>query len=244
MEEFFIHVKAPFAAYRYFQAGNYRVTMPTMPHSAAYGLILNLAGIETRTAKDEITTLIKPVSSEYQLGDLETIPMLEISIGEIQNASKGSVYQQLHTYPVGNTSSHLAAGAKGAKYHILPTRREFITGLNVMIGIRTSLSGFMHRILKGLSGDTDNRYGLPFAGDNNYLIDFLEVYEKAIYPTIWYVPVLADDIIETETVRLTVGIDRKDNSKTKSPLFATTPEKSINPPENAWVFTPYQTTNL
>jgi CRISPR-associated protein Cas5t len=237
MEEFFIHVKAPFAAYRYFQAGNYRVTMPTMPHSAAYGFILNLAGIEMRTAINEMTTLIKEVTKDYSFGDNEFIPTIEIAIGDIETPTKGSVYQQLHDYPPA-INEVKKERAKGTKPRILPTRREFLIGLNTIIGVRTNLSGFMKIILKGMNGDIDNRYGLPFAGDNNYLFDFLDIYEKAIYPTTWYYPVSADDIPETETVRLTVGIDRNDNSKTSAPLFATTKEKSNNPPPNAWVWTP------
>ncbi|HNB99411.1 MAG TPA: CRISPR-associated protein Cas5, partial [Leptospiraceae bacterium] len=99
MEEFYIHVKAPFAAYRYFQAGNYRVTMPTMPHSAAYGLILNLAGIEMRKGLNELTTLIKDVVREYSFQDENSVPSLKISIGDIDISKKGSVFQQLHDYP-------------------------------------------------------------------------------------------------------------------------------------------------
>ncbi|EJO68236.1 CRISPR-associated protein Cas5 [Leptospira kirschneri] len=238
MEEFFIHIKAPFAAYRYFQAGNYRTTMPTIPHSAAYGLILNFAGIEMRTAVNEMTTLIKNVVKDYSFENEDFIPSLEIAIGDIENAKKGSVYQQLHTYPVGDASKGFREGTKGAKYHIIPTRREFLVGLNTMIGVRTNLSGFMKKIQSGLNGDIENRYGLPFAGDNNLLFNFLEIYEEAIYPATWYYPVTEDEIPETETVRLTVGIDRLNNSKTTAPLFATTKEKSLQPPPNAWVWTP------
>ncbi|MGQ2826114.1 CRISPR-associated protein Cas5 [Leptospira kirschneri] len=238
MEEFFIHIKAPFAAYRYFQAGNYRTTMPTIPHSAAYGLILNFAGIEMRTAVNEMTTLIKNVVKDYSFENEDFIPSLEIAIGDIENAKKGSVYQQLHTYPVGDASKGFREGTKGAKYHIIPTRREFLVGLNTMIGVRTNLSGFMKKIQSGLNGDIENRYGLPFAVDNNLLFNFLEIYEEAIYPATWYYPVTEDEIPETETVRLTVGIDRLNNSKTTAPLFATTKEKSLQPPPNAWVWTP------
>ncbi|PJZ60799.1 CRISPR-associated protein Cas5 [Leptospira adleri] len=237
MEEFFIHVKAPFAAYRYFQAGNYRVTMPTIPHSAAYGLILNLAGIEMRTAVNEMTTLIKNVSNEYSFENEGSIPSLEIAIGDIESTKKGSVYQQLHDYPpaVKETKKERA---KGTKPRIIPTRREFLIGLNTIIGVRSNISGFMKKILNGMNGNTENRYGLPFAGDNNYLFDFLEISEKAMYPTTWYYPISADEIPETETIRLTVGIDRNDNSKTNSPLFAISKVKSLEPPTAAWVWTP------
>ncbi|EKQ84997.1 hypothetical protein LEP1GSC064_1750 [Leptospira kirschneri serovar Grippotyphosa str. Moskva] len=191
-----------------------------------------------RTAVNEMTTLIKNVVKDYSFENEDFIPSLEIAIGDIENAKKGSVYQQLHTYPVGDASKGFREGTKGAKYHIIPTRREFLVGLNTMIGVRTNLSGFMKKIQSGLNGDIENRYGLPFAGDNNLLFNFLEIYEEAIYPATWYYPVTEDEIPETETVRLTVGIDRLNNSKTTAPLFATTKEKSLQPPPNAWVWTP------
>lgn len=105
MNEFYLHVKAPFAAYRYFQAGNYRVTMPTMPNSAAYGLVLNLAGIEMRTALDQKTTVIKPSAEDFRSGQGRLHFRLAISVGEVTPASKDTIYQQLHTYPVGDSSS-------------------------------------------------------------------------------------------------------------------------------------------
>jgi len=43
-----LYVKAPFGAYRPFVAGSYRQTSPFITPSGAYGLLLNLAGIESR----------------------------------------------------------------------------------------------------------------------------------------------------------------------------------------------------
>jgi len=254
MEEFYIRVKAPFAGYRYFQAGNYRVTMPTIPHSAAYGLALNLLGIEMRTEIDKMTTLIKNSSVGFDFASQDIIPALEIAIGEIRTPEKNSVYQQLHTYPVGNSGTEkdreakvkkgenpgpsLQSLTKGAKFWILPTRREFLTDLDVIIGIKTVSDGFKKKILAELNGGNSNRYGLPFAGDNNYLIDSIEINEKPPESAHWYYPVKPDEIPESETCRLTVGIDRASNHLTTMPVFAKTIEKSIAPPDAAWIWTP------
>ena len=43
-----LRIRAPFAAFRHFTAGSYRPTAPFITPSAAYGLLLNLAGVETR----------------------------------------------------------------------------------------------------------------------------------------------------------------------------------------------------
>ncbi|HWN68765.1 MAG TPA: CRISPR-associated protein Cas5, partial [Haliangium sp.] len=48
MNTLWLRLRAPFAAYRWLQAGVYRATSPIIPPSAAWGLLLNLAHIETR----------------------------------------------------------------------------------------------------------------------------------------------------------------------------------------------------
>ena len=62
MEKLWLRVHAPFATYSTFRSGTYRDTMPIMPPSAAYGLILNLAGIEMRGSLQHSITPIKPLS--------------------------------------------------------------------------------------------------------------------------------------------------------------------------------------
>jgi CRISPR-associated protein Cas5t len=62
-------VRGPLARFQPYSAGTYRATMKFMPHSAAYGLILHLAGIESR--------LDHPKFSETQVrSDLEVVPVV------------------------------------------------------------------------------------------------------------------------------------------------------------------------
>jgi CRISPR-associated protein Cas5t len=109
-----LRIRAPFAAFRAFQAGVYRPTMPVMPPSAVYGLLLNLAGIEMRGPLDEPITRIK-----------EGLPALTLAIGIIKQPGKGTVLQQLHSYRVGDDkqSQALQARTHGAMYWIAPPRR-------------------------------------------------------------------------------------------------------------------------
>jgi len=90
METLWLRVRAPFAAFRGFQAGVYRATSPVMPHSTTYGLILNLAAIEMRAPMTEAITDIR-----------DGLPRLRIAVGAVSNAERCSIYQQLHSYPVG-----------------------------------------------------------------------------------------------------------------------------------------------
>src|SRR5688572_22411460 len=96
METLWLHLKAPFAAFRWMQAGVWRATSPVIPPSAAWGLVLNLAGVDTRLPGEGVTTLVRPDA-----------PTLGIAVGAVNFASKSSLYQQLHTYPVGNSGAEL-----------------------------------------------------------------------------------------------------------------------------------------
>lgn len=235
MDTLWLRVRAPFAAFRPFQAGVYRATSPVMTPSAAYGLVLNLAGIEMRKPSFGPATLIR-----------EGIPSLQLAIGVVPHAEgagshteRASLYQQLHSYPVGNSGAELRPRTHGAKYWIAPARREFLVDYDGVIGVRTAEQPeLLDRVRRGLRGElTQERYGLPFAGDNNFLYDRID----PVTPpdsTVWYIPVLPDDPPRKGSCRLTVGIDREDNSRTTAPLFAPTVEPSSIPPEPAWTWVP------
>ncbi len=228
MNPLWLRVRAPFAAFRGFQAGVYRATSPVMPPSTAYGLVLNLAGIEMRAPASGPTTLIR-----------EDVPKLQIAIGVISAAERGSLYQQLHSYPVGNSGKELAAKTHGAKYWIVPVRRELLVGFDGIIGLQSAEGDIYERLQRGLRGELDEpRYGLPFAGDNNFLFDRIEVVAEPPEGTYWYTRMQPDDPPRRGSCRLTVGIDRADNSKTTSFLFAPTEQRCSTPPHLAWTWTP------
>ena len=202
----FLRVDAPFSAWRWLQAGVYRGTFPIIPPSAAWGLVLNLAGIETRGSLAEIVTPIR-----------EDAPMLEIAIGEERAGIRSTLYQQLHSYPVGNSGAEFKARTFGNKYWIAPVRREVLVGMVAIIGARGPRP-IIERVVKGLAGELDVlRYGLPFAGDNQFLFSNIEVVGAETQAR-WYEPVVTDDA--RETTRLTTNIDRSDASRTAAPLFA------------------------
>src|SRR2546425_5352889 len=150
METMWLHVRAPFAAFRWFQAGVYRATHPIMPPSSAYGLLLNLGAIDMRDAVTGPITLIR-----------SDTPLLRIAIGIVTPAERCSLYQQLHTYPVGNASAEFKPRTHGAKYHITPVRREVLIGLDCIIGTQSDDVHLFDRVRRGLKGELDvTRYGL------------------------------------------------------------------------------------
>lgn len=222
-----LRIQAPFAGFRWMQAGVYRATSPVIPPTTAWGLILNLAHIETRDPRPGPTTLIRPDA-----------PPLRLAMGTLREPEVGVLYQQLHSYPVGNSGKELAERTHGAKYWIAPVKREILVGFDCIIGVESEDTDLLGRVRRGLAGALDTpRYGLPFAGDNNFLIDRIDCLDTPPEAR-WYVVMEAGAPPQRGSCRLTVGIDRADSSRTTSLLFAPTPTPCAPPPAGAWVQTP------
>lgn len=225
MNTLWVRIQAPFAAYRWMQAGSYRASFPTMPPSAAYGLLLNFAGIEMRDPNPGVATLIK-----------QGLPPLQLAIGNLQEPKVSTLYQQLHSYPVGNSGKELAPLTKGAKFWIAPARREVLVGLDVLLGVQSDDTSVVEKISRGIKGElSEARYGLPFAGDNNLLIDRVELLDSPCRAH-WYTAIGPDSGPMKGSCRLTQSIDRADNSKTRTILVA--PRVQETPPTEAWFWVP------
>jgi CRISPR-associated protein Cas5t len=217
----YLLLEAPFAAFRWLQAGVYRGTFPVMPPSAAWGLALNLAGIETRARLDEVVTRIRPDA-----------PSLDVAVGVVREGERATLYQQLHSYPVGSSGKELQSRGHGQKYWIAPARREVLVGLTFTVGVRGPAM-IVERIVAGLAGTLDApRYGLPFAGDNQFLFSRIDVVPSDTRAR-WFVPLLPG-ATPKESTRLTTVIDRADASRTRMPLY--TPMQEPGPcPSEAWI---------
>jgi CRISPR-associated protein Cas5t len=228
----FLLLEAPFASFRPFQSGSYRSTTPVPSPSTVYGILLNLAGIEQRTATDKPITLIR-----------DDLPEIEIAIGvphypEKPKSEIAVLSQQLHNYPVGASGKELAQKTYGNKYWIAPVRREVIVNLKLIVGVKTDKS-LCDRIIQGLNGELNEpRYGLPFAGDNNFLFDDIQVLEKPPC-TRWYC-LLEDNTRPNRGIcRLTTWINRADNTKTQIQVFYPADNFVLEPPKSAWSKLPH-----
>ena len=216
----FLRLDAPFSAWRWLQAGVYRGTFPVIPPSAAWGLVLNLAGIETRGDLSEVVT---PIRADA--------PVLDIAVGVERAGQRSVLYQQLHSYPVGSSGAELKVRSRGNKYWIAPARREVLVGLIAIVGVRGH-DDILVRVVDGLAGRLASpRYGLPFAGDNQFLFSRIDVVNSDVLAS-WYVPVAAGDLAVGAT-RLTTNIDRADASRTQAPTFAAAAVGTC--PPAAWI---------
>ncbi|MBK1731763.1 type I-MYXAN CRISPR-associated protein Cas5/Cmx5/DevS [Thiococcus pfennigii] len=219
-----LNVEAPFAAFRTFTAGSFRPTAPFITPSAAYGLLLNLAGIEMR--RDDGKSAMTLIGTD--------LPRLEIALGARRVPGQHSLFQQLHNYPVGSSGKDHAPACKGSKYNIAPARRAFLSDLRALIGVRGD-DALSERIHDGLAGRGPKRYGLPFLGDNNFLPSRIDPLAEPL-PARWLVPLEEDDAPETDTspMRLTIAIDRADMSRTTSRLYRMQATETETVPAAAW----------
>lgn len=220
----FVYVQAQFAAFRHFSAGSFRQTADFITPSAAYGLLLNAAGLEMRSYKPSLPMTV--------IG--ENLPHFKLALGARQLPVRHTLFQQLHNYPVGSSGKDNKEGAKGSKYNIAPARRAFLSGVRGYICIDGN-SGFEDQLKAGLDGNLKRSYGLPFLGDNSCLLDRLEV-SRPPDSAYWFVKVTENDMgmHAGDITRLSIKIDRADMSKTETALFM--PQQSQGEiPEDAWI---------
>ena len=133
-----------------------------------------------------------------------------------------------------------AEGAKGSKYNISPANRSFLSDIRAYI-CADGNDELEKAVQKGLATATGRRYGVVFLGDNNFLVDRIEIARtrKAAH---WYelVEQESETGVRPGTTRRIVMIDRTSTIGTRSALFAPTPEKTVGIPEKAWCTLEYR----
>lgn len=241
-----LYVEAPFAVCRTFTAGWYRPTATFLTPSAAYGLVLNLAGIESRLREEDDQHPGK-VGATLIRRDLPSVKLavgastIQLRGSQMQSVPEGNrfprmttVYQQLHNYPVGTSGGDRAANTFGNKYNIAPVRRELLVDIRAIVALDGD-ADLEKRIQHGLAGQLAvTRYGLPFLGDNAFLLDRVESL-NVLPQTHWYERVTEEQAVaRSRTTRMTTWIDRADLSRTKSDLFAPSIVATTEVPSSAW----------
>jgi CRISPR-associated protein Cas5t len=225
-----LRIRAPFAAFRTFTTGAYRPTMPFMPPSAAYGLVLGLAGIDTRFDDGKSSmTLMKPS---------DELPSLDIAIGVVNPPDVQTIFQQLHNYPVGASGKEHKEATKGSKYNIQPVRREILVGLDAVVCVRTPAdSSVGDKVREALAGKINARHGLPFLGDNNLLPDSIAE-DTGLNPARWYRRLTRDEILTgIAGTRFTIWIDRATLPRTVGASYALEENATEEPPSSSAYWT-------
>ncbi|MGI9105908.1 MAG: hypothetical protein ACR2G4_06635 [Pyrinomonadaceae bacterium] len=207
----FVYFKSPFGAFRIHQSIETPITADFLTHSAAYGLLLGLAGIE-RERKDDFK------DARIAIGVLsEKLPKHE------------TVYQQLHLA----TKEVEAPFMKNAR----PVVREFLIGLEGYIGLNHH--ELEPLVTKGIDEPHSlHCWGIPFMGDNNFFVERIRVEEPQ--PCRWFCQFEDNKSSQGERLHyLSVWTDYEDSANSKGLLFALKDGEMTDgkhqPPDKAWV---------
>src|SRR4051794_19230844 len=150
-----LYVQAPFAACRTFTAGWYRPTALFLTPSAAYGLVLNVAGIESRLREHDEGHDGPTPASLMRPG----LPPIRMALGAAP-APDGTrpfplvqtIFQQLHNYPVGKDAGMPEEQGRGNKNNITPVRREYLSDLRAFVCLDGN-DDLEDRVRRGLRGE-------------------------------------------------------------------------------------------
>lgn len=159
---------------------------------------------------------------------------------------KGVLFQQLHALPVGSTNKHRIPLTKGNKHHISPGRRQLLYGIRGVCVVRGD-AAFEAQLTAAFQEtpwtleDGGPRYGIPFLGDNSFMLEELELAElKPDHMAEWLVRLDPDGEWEEgldarAPFRLTLWADRAGMKSTRSAFFQTQPGFLSTIPDSAWV---------
>ena len=118
-----LYIEAPFAVCRTFTAGWFRPTAKFLTPSAAYGLLLNVAGIETRLREEDDGHDGKTPASYIRPG----LPACKIALGvpiwadmESSFPRTQTIYQHVAQLSGRGARQRTCEDAKGNKYNITP----------------------------------------------------------------------------------------------------------------------------
>lgn len=258
-----IRYAAPFGVFRDFSAGYFRSSFRFASYSALYGLVLNVMGIEMRGPLGADTTEVKDelprfaIASAVAQGETSRHSFCSSTDDGPQLPESAVLFQQLHALPVGSTNKHRIPLTKGAKHHISPGRREVLMGIRGLCVVKggEDFEDRLHQALtdppRALEGGQP-RYGVPFLGDNSFMLEELEETRLDERPVEWLVE--NEESVETDTdfftslfeaqgsealksvpFRLTIWADRQGMLQTRSGFFRCQSGVLSAPPDNAWV---------
>jgi CRISPR-associated protein Cas5t len=217
----FVYFKAPFGAFKPFHSIELHTTADFLTHSAAYGFLLGLAGLDRHRKRDFIGA--------------------KIAIGQIGKSFRGRALQQLHKMPKQNQGYEVMERAKGNKPKIDVFRRDYLCRLEGFIGLDDER--LETQVRKGIDEPTSiNYWGLPFMGDNNFFVEKVEIFDCPNKKAKWFVKFDGQVVSTNNKLHyLSVWADTKPNPTTDTEsnnsnymLFFVS-ENMNKPPNEAWV---------
>ena len=202
----FIYFKAPFGAFRPLKTVELATTTEFITYSAAYGLLLGLAGVDRQRKKEFAGT--------------------RIAIGCKRLPRIGRTFQQL-------IQGKRVMSGDGGQLNLRPFWREVLFDLEGYIGLdNPSLEAL---VTEGINEPTTLDYwGLPFMGDNNFFLERIEVRDKPELCQ-WFYPFTGNRLQRGGRLHfLSVWTDYEANTRSRGLLFTLTQQQE-SPPLDAWI---------
>jgi CRISPR-associated protein Cas5t len=236
-----VRVTAPHAVFKMHSAGAFQGTLPVMPPSTAYGLVMNMAGINIRGEPTPVRKADAGYFSTLSI-DKAKCPKVSIAVGLFSVPERGVILYHAHRYlsvlnkpDVERLGKYKPYGRKNA---ITPTKQQFLVNYDGAIGIRAP-ENLIEKIMDTMLGRKAHG-GVLFAGSSDYLIESIQATDK---PAAWYSILTKSELhkrlekseIPPGLIRLPVSIDRDNCTKTLSMMFAPVETYTNNPPESSWV---------
>lgn len=202
----FIYFKAPFGAFRPLKNVELATTTEFITYSAAYGLLLGLAGIDRQRKKEFADA--------------------RIAIGCNRLPRIGRTFQQL-------IQGKRVMSSDGGNLNLRPFWREVLFDLEGYIGLDNP--SLEELVTEGINEpSTLDYWGLPFMGDNNFFLERIEVCDKP-EPCQWFYPFTGNRLQHGGRLHfLSVWTDYETNIHSRGLLFALTPYQE-SPPSDAWI---------
>lgn len=221
-----LRVQAPMAVSRPLVTNHQRGTYQVLSPSLIYGLICNIAGIETR--------IMKEGSVSYTMRD--DVPPIDFNIGYTKMPITSTVYE--HTLKLMQNSNELAklgdARINKCRQSIQPKRTSYLYGIDMYIIVHADehiirrIHRYMDGILDPMMNTPDMRYGGLFLGSNNCILSSLAVVDTVPEKLYWMVDTTSDTK-ETHIISsmLPIWIDREFPTKTTYGEFSIMHQNSI-----------------
>jgi hypothetical protein len=161
-----IYIDSPFARFGNLPSSYMRTTDPFINPVQGYHFILMLAGIDSR----EYLVDLPATSTKNGL------PSFKLGIGQIKEPYKNTIASQLHSY---NTNSGREIKF-GQKNKIDCGKTEILIDIKALLVIdensyvENRVRDFLKNGNLSLQENGSPRYGIPYLGDNNFVVDIIK----------------------------------------------------------------------
>lgn len=198
-------------------AGGIQATWPIPTPSEAYGILLNLCGVD-----------VNDHGCQPALPARRDAPSFWVAIGSQATAGGGKILSHQHFHRVGKEGTD----PRGMKTSIEPASREVLVGTQFVLGMADEDRALIDRIITCLRGDIP-AYNFLTAGTSDSLIDRVKVLDAPPAAN-WYITPEPGKSPGRGSHRFPIWLDRRNEGKSRWGILCPS-GLSNNVPVAAWI---------